>query len=91
MATLQHDLNLRGYPDANELFSMRSTGSSTRMHTQDNSHSVLIVFIGGCTLSEINALRLFTLSRSNTRWQLYFAPTSVWTHEKIFKEIENSQ
>lgn len=91
LQALQHELIQRGYPGAEDLFSHGSTGFSQRAQYGDNHHSVLVVFIGGCTLSEINALRLFSLSRSNIKWQFYFAPTSLWTHERILKEIELSQ
>ena len=91
LQALQHELIQRGYPGAEDLFSHGSTGFSQRAQYGDNHHSVLVVFIGGCTLSEINALRLFSLSRSNVKWQFYFAPTSLWTHERILKEIELSQ
>jgi hypothetical protein len=64
---------------------------SSRTQYHDNQHSVLVVFIGGCTQSEINCLRMLALSRSNTKWQFYFAPTSLWTHERLLKEIESSQ
>jgi len=91
LSTLQHELLQRGYPGAEDLYSQRSSGISTRTQYYDNQHSVLVVFIGGCTLSEINALRMLAMSRSNTKWQIYFAPTSLWTHERLLKEIDASQ
>ena len=91
MSTLQDELFQRGYPGAGDLFSYRSSGMSTRAQLYNNQHSILVVFIGGCTLSEINALRTLALSKNNTKWQFYFAPTSVWTHTRLLKEIEVSQ
>jgi hypothetical protein len=64
---------------------------SSRTQYHDNQHSVLVVFIGGCTQSEINALRMLAMSKSNIRLQFYFAPTSVWTHTRLLQEIEASQ
>ncbi|CAF4185768.1 unnamed protein product, partial [Rotaria magnacalcarata] len=49
------------------------------------------VFIGGCTQSEINALRMLALSKSNSKWRFYFAPTNVWTHTRLLQEIETAQ
>jgi hypothetical protein len=34
---------------------------------------------------------MLAMSKSNTKWQFYFAPTSLWTHERLLKEIEASQ
>ncbi len=91
LSTFQHELIQRGYPGAEDLFSHRSSGISTRTQHHDNQHSVLVVFIGGCTQSEINALRMLAMSKSNPKLQFYFAPTSLWTHERLLKEIEASQ
>lgn len=87
----QQDLSQRGYPGSEDLFSQRSSGFSARAQSHDNQQSILIVFIGGCTQSEINALRMLALSKSNVKWQFYFAPTSVWTHTRFLQEIEGSQ
>lgn len=89
--SVQHELSQRGYPDVGDLFGRKVFGHSTRNHFHDQQNSVLVVFIGGCTLSEINALRILTLSRSDIRFQFYFAPTSIWTHQRILEEIERSQ
>ncbi len=91
LSAFQHELIQRGYPGAEDLFSHRSSGMSMRTQSNDNQQSVLVVFIGGCTQSEINALRMLAMTRSNTKWQIYFAPTSLWTHERLLKEIEASQ
>jgi hypothetical protein len=34
---------------------------------------------------------MLAMSKSNTKWQFYFAPTSLWTHERFLKEIEAAQ
>ncbi|CAF1571152.1 unnamed protein product [Adineta steineri] len=87
----QHELIQRGYPGAEDLFQQRSSGMSTRSQYHDNQQSILIVFIGGCTQSEINALRMLAMSKSNTKLQFYFAPTNLWTHTRLLQEIETSQ
>ncbi|CAF2479503.1 unnamed protein product [Rotaria sp. Silwood2] len=91
LLTLQHELHQRGYSDASDLFSHRSSGVSTRTQFHDVQQAVLVVFIGGCTQSEINALRMLAMSKSNTKWQFYFAPTNIWTHTRLLQEIEASQ
>ncbi|CAF0729800.1 unnamed protein product [Rotaria sordida] len=91
LSTLQHELLQRGYPGAEDLFSHRSSGISTRTQFHDVYHSILVVFIGGCTQSEINALRMLAMSKSNIKWQFYFAPTNQWTHTRLLQEIEASQ
>lgn len=91
VSAFQHELSQRGYPGAEDLFSQRSTGVSTRSQHHDHHQCILVVFIGGCTLSEINALRMLAFSKSNVKWQFYFAPTSIWTHERLLQEIETSQ
>ncbi|CAF1179241.1 unnamed protein product [Adineta ricciae] len=91
LAMFQHELIQRGYPGAEDLFVQRSSGVSTRSQFHDNQQSILIVFIGGCTQSEINALRMLALSKSNVKLRFYFAPTSVWTHTRLLQEIEASQ
>ena len=91
LSVLQHELLQRGYPDAENLFSNRSSGLSARSLYHDHQHSILVVFIGGCTLSEINALRMLAMSKCNVKLQFYFAPTSIWTHARLLKEIEASQ
>ncbi|CAF3370658.1 unnamed protein product [Rotaria socialis] len=91
LSTLQHELIQRGYPGAEDLFSHRSSGVSTRAQYHDNQQSILVVFIGGCTQSEINALRMLALSKSNSKWRFYFAPTNVWTHTRLLQEIETAQ
>ncbi|CAF4151379.1 unnamed protein product, partial [Rotaria magnacalcarata] len=91
LSTFQHELIQRGYPGAEDLFSHRSSGVSTRAQYHDNQQSILVVFIGGCTQSEINALRMLALSKSNSKWRFYFAPTNVWTHTRLLQEIETAQ
>lgn len=91
LATVQHELLQRGYPGAEDLFSHRSSGMSTRSQAYDSSESFLVVFIGGCTQSEINALRMLSMSKTNPKWQFYFAPTNIWTHTRLLQEIETSQ
>jgi hypothetical protein len=34
---------------------------------------------------------MLAMSKSNPKLQFYFAPTSLWTHERLLKEIEASQ
>jgi hypothetical protein len=91
LSALQQELSQRGYPGADDLFSQRATGKSTRNQGYESHHSVLVVFIGGCTQSEINALRMLAMSKSNVKWQFYFAPTSLWTHARLLDEIQASQ
>ena len=92
LSEIQQELSQRGYEGFENLFSQRSAGISARNQHVDQYHqSVLVVFIGGCTFSEINALRMLALSRNNVRFQFFFAPTSLWTHTRLLQEIENSQ
>ncbi|CAF4489051.1 unnamed protein product [Rotaria sp. Silwood1] len=91
LSTLQHELLQRGYPGADDLYSHRSSGVSTRAQFHEVQQAILVVFIGGCTQSEINALRMLAMSKCNIKWQFYFAPTNIWTHTRLLKEIEASQ
>ncbi|CAF1120848.1 unnamed protein product, partial [Didymodactylos carnosus] len=92
LALLQQDVAQRGYVGYEDLYSCNTSPSSSRQTaTSSNSPlTILVVFIGGCTHSELNALRLLGMSKQSA-WQFYFAPTSVWTHGRLLQEIENSQ
>lgn len=91
LSELQQELSQRGYEDFENLFSQRSSGISARNQHVNPHLSVLVVFIGGCTFAEINALRMLALSKSNIKFQFYFAPTSLWTFKRLLQEIEGSQ
>ncbi|KAI0987494.1 hypothetical protein GJ496_003305 [Pomphorhynchus laevis] len=56
---------------------------ATEMNPADRC--VLVVFVGGCTHTEINALRLLATMRG---YNIYFLTTNIWTSERFLKQIE---